>query len=177
MDHLTKISAILYQDAFLPCETRHSLIDWNILPDDNDYSAAHYQRRQFSDQINLILWYRNEMTVPFYAIDARVFADGGTGDDDDDDDDGGGGGGDGVGGYDMLVDYLVNKKSNGSIFAADAKHINSDRRFVFDVSKSPPVLRIKNITEVDEAVYTCRVEYASQGTFTTQIKLMVFGEC
>lgn len=137
----TKISAILKQDAFLPCETRRSI---------NIHLNSHRQASQSikSDHINLILWYREGSSMPFYRIDGRE-----------------------------LNDHLnpTEPDNLGTVFSRKGKHYKNDSRIEFDLREVTPLLRIRNVTEEDEGTYQCRVEYASQRTFFTQIRLSVIG--
>lgn len=139
---VVKISAILQQDAFMPCETRHSLLDWHLLPPDSE-------GRFTSDRINLILWYRQGGSVPFYTVDARPL--------------------------NQIV--ASGQKIDPTVLANPiVHHSKNDSRYEFDLGKLTPILRITNISETDEGMYECRVEYASQRTFTTMMQLTVIGK-
>lgn len=63
----------------------------------------------------------------------------------------------------------------GTVFSGKGKHYKNDSRIEFDLREVTPLLRIRNVTEEDEGTYQCRVEYASQRTFITQIRLSVIG--
>ncbi|KAI2798001.1 hypothetical protein BLOT_013912, partial [Blomia tropicalis] len=138
-NHSTKISAILGQDAFLPCETRRSIsIQLGSTLKESNFSHK-TNPNQSTDQINLILWYRNGANVPFYSIDAR---------------------------------HIDESQYD---FSSKGKHTTNDSRIEFDLRNLTPLLRIRNVTEDDDAQYECRVEYSNQRTFITQIRLTVIG--
>lgn len=127
------------QDAFLPCETRRSIsIQLGSTLKESNFSHK-TNPNQSTDQINLILWYRNGANVPFYSIDAR---------------------------------HIDESQYD---FSSKGKHTTNDSRIEFDLRNLTPLLRIRNVTEDDDAQYECRVEYSNQRTFITQIRLTVIG--
>lgn len=138
-DHTNKISAILYQDAFLPCETRRSI----------GINVQDQSEHRTEDRINLILWYRHEWSVPFYTVDART---------------------------DLIESSYLEDPTNAKRRSLlKTTHHNNDSRMEFDLRPVTPLLRIRNVTEEDEGLYQCRVEYASERTFITEIRLSVVG--
>lgn len=148
-----KISALLRRDAFIPCETRHSLIDWSLVGAATDTGGDDHQRsptpnRFAADRVNLILWYRDGDSVPFYTVDARPVNE--------------------IVGANQQIDPAV--LTNPLV-----RHHRTDERIDFDLSKLTPLLHIRNVTEQDEGLYQCRVEYASARTFATHIRLSVIG--
>lgn len=166
---ISKISAILHQDAFLPCETRESIrIDLSA-------SAVPYSVERV-DHVNLIHWYRDDSSTPFYTVDGRRA----TWLEDEDH---------GLPGlpHDFHAWWRGSKSGkrrrprsvNTTMFAPgiEVKHRNSnEERYQFDLSRWTPMLKIVNVSEEDEGRYECRVEYAGERTFITEIKLNVFGE-
>lgn len=77
-----------------------------------------------------------------------------------------------------LDDHFNSPESDDlkTVFSGKEKHYKNDTRFEFDLREVTPLLRIRNVTEEDEGTYQCRVEYASQRTFITQIRLSVIGD-
>lgn len=159
---MMKITAILNQDAFIPCETRSSLIDWNLLrhqsyQSDNSLNKQIQYRNSFG-RINLILWYRDGVNVPFYTVDARALGNLLNNDKEVNDDNE----------QQIPIDHSM--LTNPAV-----RHITNDSRMVLDLSKMTPLLRIKNVTEHDEGFYHCRVEYSNHRTFSTEIRLNIVG--
>ena len=158
---MMKITAILNQDAFIPCETRSSLIDWNLFhnqPDQTDRLIKRIRYRDSLGRINLILWYRDGVNVPFYTVDARALGNLLNNDKEVNDDNE----------QQIPIDHSM--LTNPAV-----RHITNDSRMVLDLNKMTPLLRIKNVTEHDEGLYHCRVEYSNHRTFSTEIRLNIIG--
>lgn len=127
----------------LPCEIRSSLTFHHFLLQKN------IQQNWF-DRINLIFWYRNQDTIPFYTVDARRLNE--------------------------LIDD-DNSAINDTILTNPVvRHITNDYRMHMDLSTSTPLLTIQNITENDNGLYRCRVEHLSRRMYTTSIQLTVIGQ-
>lgn len=101
------------------------------------------------DRINLILWYRNQDTIPFYTVDARSLNEL-------------------INDDNSAVDY--NLLTNPIV-----RHITNDHRMHMDLSTYIPLLTIQNITENDQGLYRCRVEHSNHRIYTNSIQLTVIG--
>lgn len=161
----TRISAALGQEAFLPCETQHSMriaVHESMATAGNGHDDGDDES---NDYVNLIHWYRHPSSKPFYTVDARGKPIFGQTEAEPD--------ASSIESYTSLTESISGTK----LFAPRAvvRHRKVDERMRFDFRQATPFLRVQNITELDEGVYQCRVEYAGRGTLITKVCLSVIG--
>nr|XP_040563684.1 uncharacterized protein LOC121113887 [Lepeophtheirus salmonis] len=95
------------------------------------------------DQLVLIMWYREDVGSPIYSIDAR------TG---------------------MHIPSLSDSQNHW----IDTSHFG-ENRVVFDTSPNPRKAKLKifNVTESDDGLYRCRVDFKISQTRTSRLNLTV----
>ncbi len=103
-----------------------------------------------NDELVLVMWYREDVRSPIYSVDARS----------------------GV----HIPSTLDGDKSSSSHWI-DTK-LFGHNRVVFDLTPGPQDARLKvyNVSEADDGLYRCRVDFKASQTRTSRVNLTVIGK-